>query len=84
MAAGRPVVATDVGGAREAVVDSETGFIVRPEDFETMATRLISLLTEPERAWAMGEQGRKRVLEQFSCEAQLGRVEQLYEGLLGR
>jgi hypothetical protein len=32
----------------------------------------------------MGKQGRKRVLEQFSCEAQLGRVEQLYERLLTR
>src|SRR5689334_20443464 len=82
MAAGRPVVATDVGGAREAVVDSETGYIVKPEDFETMATRLISLLSEPERAWAMGEEGRKRVLAQFSCEAQLERVEDLYGKLL--
>jgi glycosyltransferase involved in cell wall biosynthesis len=82
MAAGRPVVATDVGGAREAVVDGETGYIVLPEDPETMATRLISLLREPERAWAMGERGRKRVLEQFSCEAQLTRVEKLYERLL--
>jgi len=84
MAAGRPVVATDVGGAREAVADSETGFIVKPEDFETMGNRLIALLSEPERAWEMGAQGRKRVLEQFSCEAQLARVERLYEGLLGR
>jgi glycosyltransferase involved in cell wall biosynthesis len=82
MAAGRPVVATDVGGAREAVVDSETGYIVKPEDFETMATRLISLLNEPETAWAMGEQGRKRVLEHFSCEAQLRGIEELYERLL--
>lgn len=82
MAAGRPVVATDVGGAREAVIDSETGYIVNPEDFETMATRLISLLREPEKARAMGVQGRKRVLEHFSCEAQLKRVEELYEKLL--
>ena len=82
MAAGRPVVATDVGGAREAVCDSETGYIVKPEDFETMATRLVSLLREPDKAWAMGEQGRKRVLEHFSCEAQLKRVEELYERLL--
>lgn len=84
MAAGRPVVATDVGGAREAVVDGETGYIVKPEDFETMATHLISLLREPERAWTMGAQGRKRVLEHFSCEAQLKRVEELYERLLSR
>jgi glycosyltransferase involved in cell wall biosynthesis len=82
MAAARPVVATDVGGAREAVVDGETGYIVKPEDFETMAARVVSLLQEPERAGAMGELGRKRVLEHFSCEAQLRRVEELYEQLL--
>ena len=82
MAAARPVVATDVGGAREAVVDSETGYIVKPEDSETMAVRLISLLNKPEKAWAMGEQGRKRVLDQFSCEAQVRRVEELYARLL--
>ena len=82
MAAGRPVVATDVGGAREQIVDSETGYVVKPEDFETMASRLISLLNEPDRAWAMGAQGRARVLDQFSCEAQLRRVEDLYDRLL--
>ncbi|HEX3249073.1 MAG TPA: glycosyltransferase [Pyrinomonadaceae bacterium] len=84
MAAGLPVVATDVGGAREAVIDGETGYIVKPEDFETMAARLISLLSKAGGGWAMGERGRKRVLEQFSCEAQLARVEQLYERLLSR
>lgn len=82
MAAARPVVATDVGGAREAIVEAETGYVVQPEDFETMAQRIISLLQEPERARAMGAQGRKRVQEQFSCEAQLRRVEDVYDKLL--
>ena len=82
MAAGRPVVATDVGGAREAIVDGETGYIVQPEDFETMSKRLMSFLQEPEKARRMGELGRKRVQQLFSCEAQLKRVEDLYERLL--
>ncbi|HUE83874.1 MAG TPA: glycosyltransferase [Pyrinomonadaceae bacterium] len=82
MAAARPVVATDVGGAREAVVDGETGYIVDPEDFETMAGRLIQLLREPNKARAMGEKGRRRVQEYFSCDAQVWRVEQLYGKLL--
>ena len=82
MAAARPVVATDVGGAREAIVEGETGYIVQPEDFETMAQRIISLLREPERARAIGARGRKRVQEQFSCEAQLRRVEEVYGKLL--
>jgi len=82
MAAGRPVVATDIGGAREAVVNGETGYVVKPQDFEAMAAHLISLLREPQKASAMGAQGRNRVLEQFSCEAQLKRVEELYGKLL--
>jgi glycosyltransferase involved in cell wall biosynthesis len=82
MAAARPVVATDVGGAREAIVEGETGYVVQAEDFETMAQRIISLLREPERARAMGARGRERVQEQFSCEAQLRRVEEVYGKLL--
>lgn len=82
MAAARPVVATHVGGAREAIVEGETGYVVQPEDFETMAQRIIALLQDPERARAMGAAGRKRVQEQFSCEAQLRRVEEVYAKLL--
>lgn len=84
MAAARPVVATDVGGAREAVVDGETGYIVRPEDDEEMARRIISLLKEPERARSMGERGLRVVREKFSCEAQLAEVEKLYERMLSK
>lgn len=82
MAAGRPVVATDVGGAREAVVDGVTGYIVRPEDFPTMAQRMIELLRNPDRARSMGGRGRRRVQACFSCDAQLTRVEELYNRLL--
>ena len=57
MAAARPVVATDVGGAREAVTEGETGYIVAPGDDIAMADRIISLLQEPEKARAMGERG---------------------------
>ena len=82
MAAARPVVATDVGGAREAVVHGETGYIVRPTDDEEMARRIISLLKDPEGASLMGLRGLERVREKFSCEAQLAAIEKLYERLL--
>lgn len=84
MAAARPVVATDVGGAREAVVHGETGYIVRPTDGEEMAARIVSLLKDPEGARVMGERGLARVREKFSCEAQLAEIEKLYERLLSR
>jgi glycosyltransferase involved in cell wall biosynthesis len=82
MAAARPVVATDVGGASEAVVEGQTGFIVPPGDDGQMASRIITLLQDPERAAAMGRRGREVIEQQFSCEAQLERTEQLYERLL--
>lgn len=84
MAAARPVVVTDVGGAREVVIEGETGFIVPSGDDESMAARILSLLAEPERAREMGRRGRRIVEEKFSCEAQLARVEELYEKLTAR
>jgi L-malate glycosyltransferase len=84
MAAGRPVVATNVGGASEAVWEGETGYLVAAGDDETMAARIISLLREPERASAMGGRGRQKIEEQFSCEAQLENVERLYDRLLAK
>lgn len=84
MAAARPVVATDVGGAREAIVEGETGYVVQPGDEETMAERIASLLKDPGRARAMGESGLRVIRQKFSCEAQLERTESLYEELLAR
>ena len=82
MAAARPVVVTDVGGAREAVSDGETGFIVPAGDDENMAARIVTLLQDPERAQLMGERGRAIVEEKFSCAAQVERTTALYERLL--
>ncbi len=50
MAAGRPVVATDVGGAREAIVHGESGYLVPAGDHDRMAEHIISLLQRPETA----------------------------------
>jgi glycosyltransferase involved in cell wall biosynthesis len=84
MAASRPVVATDIGGAREAIAEGETGYVVRPEDEGALAARVVSLLKNPERAREMGERGRKVVEQKFSCEARLARTERLYDELLAR
>jgi glycosyltransferase involved in cell wall biosynthesis len=84
MAAARPVVATDIGGAREAIVEGETGYIVAPGDDAAMAERIISLLQDAERAREMGRRGRAVVEQKFSCAAQLERTEQLYQTLLAR
>ena len=84
MAAARPVVVTDVGGAREAVEEGRNGHVVAPRDDEAMAGRVASLLEDAARARRMGEEGRRIVEEKFSCEAQLARTEALYESLLAK
>jgi glycosyltransferase involved in cell wall biosynthesis len=82
MAAGKPVVATDVGGAREAIVHGETGYLVPRGDHDRMAEHIISLLLDQENARSMGESGRRRVSEKFSTVKQLQNVEGLYTELL--
>jgi glycosyltransferase involved in cell wall biosynthesis len=84
MASGKPVVATDVGGAREAVSEGKTGYLVAAGDDHAMSDRLISLLRDPERGREMGKRGRRVVEEEFSCKAQLGKTEALYEKLLSQ
>jgi glycosyltransferase involved in cell wall biosynthesis len=82
MAAGRPVVATEVGGAKEAILENETGYTVPSGNDELMAERIISLLRDPAKARLMGEQGRRVVSEKFSSQALLRNTEKLYERLL--
>jgi L-malate glycosyltransferase len=84
MAAARPVVVTDVGGAREAVIEGETGYLVSAGDDQQMAQRMIELLRDPNRARAMGERGKSIVAEKFSCERQLASTLDLYSELLGK
>ncbi len=84
MAAGKPVVATNVGGASEAIIENETGYLVPSGDDHLMAKRIVSLLRDPHRARAMGEQGRRVVSEKFSSDAFLANTEALYDRLLVR
>jgi glycosyltransferase involved in cell wall biosynthesis len=82
MAAGKPVVATNVGGASEAIVDGETGFLVASQDADAMAHRLVDLLNDKEMAAAFGKRGKERAAAMFSREAQLKKTIALYDSLL--
>jgi glycosyltransferase involved in cell wall biosynthesis len=82
MAAGRPVVATNVGGASEAVLHGVNGYIVNVGDNVKMAERITSLLLSPEQSRKMGEIGRGFVTERFSSEVQLAVVEAIYDRLI--
>jgi len=82
MVAGCPVVATDVGGIREAVVDGETGYLVEARDHEAMAKQILRLLGAPQQAREMGILGQQIVKRKFSSEAQVKATTALYEHLL--
>jgi glycosyltransferase involved in cell wall biosynthesis len=81
MAAVRPVVATDVGGAREVVSAGETGYLVPAGDDEGMGARILELLRDAEGAREMGRRGRSVVERDFSCRAQLEHTLALYDRL---
>lgn len=78
MACRKPVIATCVGGSREAVVNGETGYIVNPYDTATMAEKLTELLTDKERNTRFGEAGYARAIRDFSLTAQVQKYEKLF------
>ena len=69
MALERPVLATDVGGTGEAVLDGETGFLVEPGDLAGAERALLELAQDRDRAAALGRAGRLRQRERFSGDA---------------
>ncbi len=84
MAAGRPVVATAVGGIPEIVVHGVTGLLVPMGDPSALAVAIQDLLNDSAKARAFGSQGQVRVRERFSIETVVKRHEELYEELVAR
>ena len=88
MACGTAVVASDVGGIPEVVVDGATGLLVHydeadPDGFEAgLAAALTALLADPERAAAMGRAGRARAVAEFDWDAIAVQTLALYESVL--
>ena len=71
---GKPSIVTNHGGPPEIVVDGETGFIVAPRDYSSIARRMRELLSDPELRHEMGRKARKRVLENFTLERSAKRL----------
>jgi glycosyltransferase involved in cell wall biosynthesis len=78
MAAGLPVVATDVGDVQREVEDGRTGTLVAPRDPTSLADALGDLLVDPDRRQRLGAAGRSRVLEHFTVEGMVTRLDDLY------
>ena len=83
MAAGKPVVASRVGGIPEAVEDGKTGILVPPRDAHALADALSFMLDNPEKALEMGRRGRERAEKLFDEERMADSICSLYRELLG-
>jgi len=82
LAAGRPVVATRVGGVPDVVRDGEDGFLVELGDVPELASALARLADDPELRTRMGEAGRARVLSRYAVQRLVDDVDRLYRSLL--
>jgi glycosyltransferase involved in cell wall biosynthesis len=80
---GLPVVTTDVAGAKELVVDGQTGYVLPQGDVEGIARALIALAKNEQLRKRMSHAGRERVEREFSFSTRLQRIEALYEKILG-
>ncbi len=77
-----PCVATKVGGVPEVIKDGQTGVLVPPRDSDNLAKAIIDLLNNRRLSANMGKAGRKRVLEKFTPDRHLQKLEILWDDLL--
>jgi glycosyltransferase involved in cell wall biosynthesis len=82
MAAGKPVVATNGGGVPEIVVQGQTGYLVPMADAAAMADAICNVLGDREAARRMGEDGRRRFLDQFTIAHTVEKVQKVYDRIL--
>ena len=84
LAAGKPVVAYEVGGVPDVVREGVDGFLVEPGSTSGMAERLAQLAADRELGRRLGEAGRERVLERYGVGRLLDDVDQLYRETIAK
>jgi glycosyltransferase involved in cell wall biosynthesis len=82
MAAKKPIVATNVGGISEAVIDTVNGYLVPPKDPSSMAKAILKLIEEPDKARKMGMEGRRILEQKFSMNVITTKLSNIYESAL--
>jgi colanic acid/amylovoran biosynthesis glycosyltransferase len=82
MAAGKPMVATRVGGNPELIEDGVTGILVPPRDPAALAAGIQRILDDPDLSKSMGQKARARMAERFSVDAMVAATEGLYDELV--
>jgi glycosyltransferase involved in cell wall biosynthesis len=81
-AAGLPVIASEVGAVHDLVEDGITGFLVQPNDVESLADKLEKLLIDPQLRQRMGQAGMEKMASEFSVETMVTRMMKVYKDAL--
>jgi len=84
MAAGKPVIATDVGGAHEVITDQQTGILVRSGSSSAIGAAIMELLDHPQKRSALAQAGRNRVVQQFGVQQMVDAYQRVYHELASR
>ncbi|MBN1254711.1 MAG: glycosyltransferase [Deltaproteobacteria bacterium] len=82
MAAGKPVIVTDVGDMAEVVKDGECGFVIPPRHPKALAKRIIEFLSDEETRKTMGAMARERIEKNYAIDSLIKKTEQVYQCLL--
>jgi len=83
MAAGKPIVASNVGGIPDLIIQGENGLLVPAGDAEALAGGIEFFITNPEKRREMGERGRKMAVR-YGSDSMVQKIDQLYRELLGK
>ncbi len=82
MATGTPIVATDIEGVNETIVDGITGILVPPKNPSALAEAIVCLLKDKKKAQEMGQAGRMVVEEKFNLKDKMEQHKRLYETII--
>lgn len=82
MAAGKPVISTNVGGIPEIIIHGETGLLVRPQNGMELANSIITMLNNNDLLFKMAKKGKQLVNTEFSIHNFIEQTESLYSNIV--
>jgi glycosyltransferase involved in cell wall biosynthesis len=82
MATAKPIIATNIDGIKEQIIDGESGILIPPRDANAIGEAILKLNRDEKLAQKMGWKARKRVEKEFSAEKMVTTTEQVYQSLI--